>query len=78
MESIHNGIEVKKQKLEDKHPLSQKEMLALIVKCTNFAAVKHKNQKRNNKDQTPYINHPIGKIILLVINIGISSTFNNQ
>lgn len=30
-----------------------------IFKALVFAADKHKNQKRKNKDQTPYINHPI-------------------
>lgn len=32
-----------------------------LIKCINFAAVKHKDQRRNDKEQTPYINHPIGK-----------------
>lgn len=30
------------------------------TKCMNFAAVRHKDQRRHNKDKTPYINHPIG------------------
>ncbi|RZF39063.1 hypothetical protein LSTR_LSTR006600 [Laodelphax striatellus] len=32
----------------------------LLVMCTNFAAEKHKTQRRKNVDKTPYINHPIG------------------
>lgn len=32
----------------------------ILVKSFNFAAVKHKDQRRKDKDQTPYINHPIG------------------
>jgi guanosine-3',5'-bis(diphosphate) 3'-pyrophosphohydrolase len=32
----------------------------LLVKATDFAARKHKKQKRKDKDATPYINHPIG------------------
>jgi len=32
-----------------------------IVKCMNFAAVKHCNQRRKDSQETPYINHPVGK-----------------
>ena len=32
-----------------------------IVKCMNFAALKHCNQRRKNSQQTPYINHPVGE-----------------
>lgn len=39
--------------------------LALILKCVNFAAVKHKNQRRLDVDETPYINHPIGVAYIL-------------
>ena len=31
-----------------------------IVKAADFAARKHKDQRRKNKSETPYINHPIG------------------
>lgn len=34
-----------------------------IIKCCNFAAVKHKDQRRKNLAKTPYINHPIGKYL---------------
>lgn len=37
-----------------------------IIKCVNFAAIKHKNQKRKDHDETPYINHPIGVAYILV------------
>lgn len=30
------------------------------TKCLNFAALKHSTQRRKDKAQTPYINHPIG------------------
>ena len=33
--------------------------LELLVKATEFAAEKHKNQRRKDADKTPYINHPI-------------------
>lgn len=34
--------------------------LKTLVKAYDFAAFKHRNQKRKNAEQTPYINHPIG------------------
>ncbi|XP_021693732.1 guanosine-3',5'-bis(diphosphate) 3'-pyrophosphohydrolase MESH1 isoform X2 [Aedes aegypti] len=35
-------------------------VLTTYTKCINFAAVKHRNQRRLDSDKTPYINHPIG------------------
>lgn len=32
-----------------------------IMRCANFAAVKHKDQRRKDQDKTPYVNHVIGK-----------------
>lgn len=37
--------------------------LALYTKCVDFAARKHRDQRRKDPEQTPYINHPIGIII---------------
>ena len=31
-----------------------------LIKCADFAAVKHKDQRRKDPEKTPYINHPIG------------------
>ena len=31
-----------------------------LVAATDFAARKHKDQRRKDSEQTPYINHPIG------------------
>lgn len=31
-----------------------------IIRCSNFAAIKHKDQRRKDEEKTPYINHPIG------------------
>ena len=31
-----------------------------LIKVADFTAKKHKNQKRKDPEQTPYINHPIG------------------
>ena len=33
---------------------------SVLIKAANFAAIKHKDQRRKDPDQTPYINHPIG------------------
>lgn len=46
---------------------SWEENLPELVECINFAAIKHKNQRRLDKEQTPYINHPIGKKSLEII-----------
>ncbi|KAF5269262.1 hypothetical protein FQR65_LT02563 [Abscondita terminalis] len=37
----------------------------LLIKCINFAAIKHKDQRRLDPDRTPYINHPIGVAYIL-------------
>ncbi|KAM9494318.1 guanosine-3',5'-bis(diphosphate) 3'-pyrophosphohydrolase MESH1 [Clarias gariepinus] len=34
--------------------------LPLLLDTVNFAAEKHRNQRRKDPDATPYINHPIG------------------
>lgn len=33
------------------------------TKCVNFAAIKHKDQRRMDPQKTPYINHPIGSFL---------------
>jgi hypothetical protein len=33
--------------------------IALILRATAFAAEKHRNQRRNDQEASPYINHPI-------------------
>lgn len=38
----------------------QADLIGVLIKCTNFAAIKHKTQKRKDSEKTPYINHPIG------------------
>merc|ERR1712037_1050128 len=44
-----------------KHELKQNmNVLAKLVKATDFAAKKHRNDRRKDADKTPYINHPIG------------------
>lgn len=39
---------------------------AAIVRCAYFSATKHRDQRRKDPEQTPYINHPIGVAYLLV------------
>ena len=34
--------------------------LDALLTATNFAALKHKGQKRKDPEGSPYINHPIG------------------
>ena len=46
--------------------------LKLIFKALDFAADKHKNQKRKGADSTPYINHPIKVAKLLVDDGGVT------
>lgn len=36
----------------------------LLLETVNFAAEKHRNQRRKDIEQTPYINHPIGTNVL--------------
>lgn len=36
--------------------------LGNIIRAANFAAVKHRHQKRKDLEETPYINHPLGTI----------------
>ncbi|XP_052902984.1 guanosine-3',5'-bis(diphosphate) 3'-pyrophosphohydrolase MESH1 [Anopheles moucheti] len=45
--------------------------LKVYTKCVNFAAVKHRNQRRLDADETPYINHPIG-VAYILTEAGIS------
>ncbi|MGH8768874.1 MAG: hypothetical protein ACREVT_11950 [Burkholderiales bacterium] len=40
--------------------MSRRIDLSVIVKAINFAAFKHRNQRRKDADASPYINHPIG------------------
>merc|ERR1712168_917442 len=47
------------------HPIFESDFDCLtemdrLVAATDFAARKHKDQRRKDTDQTPYINHPIG------------------
>jgi hypothetical protein len=58
--------------------MAQGDVLIDLIECVDFAAIKHRNQRRKDSDSTPYINHPIGKVkfpriyMLCVINMKIS------
>ncbi|GMR53997.1 hypothetical protein PMAYCL1PPCAC_24192, partial [Pristionchus mayeri] len=46
-------------------PYSDPSGIALIVKAADFAARRHRSQKRKDHHQTPYINHPVGVAYIL-------------
>lgn len=41
------------------------DQIKLYTKCINFAAIKHRDQRRSDSKETPYINHPIGVAYIL-------------
>ncbi|KAL1140172.1 hypothetical protein AAG570_000104 [Ranatra chinensis] len=43
-----------------------------LIRCINFAAIKHKDQRRKDPESTPYINHPIGVAHILLEEGGVS------
>ncbi|CAL1529063.1 unnamed protein product [Lymnaea stagnalis] len=43
-----------------------------IVRCVNFAAIKHKDQRRKDEAQSPYVNHVIGVAYILTSEAGVS------
>jgi guanosine-3',5'-bis(diphosphate) 3'-pyrophosphohydrolase len=49
--------------------------LKLLIKAMSFAADKHKDQRRKDKEASPYINHPIGLTEILV-NVGNITDIN--
>lgn len=53
-------------------PADVSTVLQVYTKCVNFAAVKHRNQRRKDSDKTPYINHPIGVAHILTAEGGVT------
>jgi (p)ppGpp synthase/HD superfamily hydrolase len=41
--------------------------MADIVIAADYAATKHTNQRRKNAARTPYINHPLGVGMVVVV-----------
>jgi guanosine-3',5'-bis(diphosphate) 3'-pyrophosphohydrolase len=48
------------------------EEIKRYTECMNFAAVKHRDQRRKDPEGTPYINHPIGVANILATEGGIT------
>ena len=46
--------------------------MALIIDAADFAAYKHRNQRRKDIDASPYVNHPIALASLLTNEAGIT------
>lgn len=46
--------------------------IGIILKALEFAASKHSGQKRKDKDESPYINHPITLANILCNEAGIT------
>lgn len=47
---------------------------ASIVRAAQFAAEKHKNQRRKDVDASPYINHPLALASVLAVEGGIDNS----
>lgn len=52
-------------------PDSIKNEMASVVRAAYFAGEKHKDQRRSDKEETPYINHPLELASILVDEGGI-------
>uniref|UniRef100_A0A1B6BZ71 Guanosine-3',5'-bis(diphosphate) 3'-pyrophosphohydrolase MESH1 n=2 Tax=Clastoptera arizonana TaxID=38151 RepID=A0A1B6BZ71_9HEMI len=52
--------------------MSRENEMKTLITCTNFAALKHRNQRRKDEAKTPYINHPIGVANILINEGGIT------
>src|SRR5215470_8910443 len=46
--------------------------VGLVIRAIEFAAQKHRMQRRNDSDASPYINHPIALMHVLCIDGGIT------
>ncbi len=49
-----------------------------ILAAVNFAAIKHKDQRRKDAGKTPYINHPVGVAYLLWKEGGVTDIITLQ
>ena len=48
--------------------------ISLILKALEFAALKHRDQRRKDAESSPYINHPIALASVLVREGGVSDS----
>jgi len=53
--------------------MMEREALNLIVFALDFAAQKHRNQRRKDLEASPYINHPISLLKVLVTEANITN-----
>lgn len=47
-------------------------MVARIIDAVSFAAYAHRNQRRKDRDKTPYINHPLALMRILAVEAGVT------
>ena len=45
---------------EEKTRTEESTLLGRLLEAANFAAIKHRDQRRKDPYKTPYINHPLG------------------
>lgn len=50
------------------------EPVGRVLEAVQFAATKHKDQRRKDPEKTPYINHPIGVAYILWKEGGVYDT----
>ena len=48
--------------------------MSLLIRSLEFAAGKHRMQRRNDEEASPYINHPIALMKVLCIEAGVRHT----
>ena len=41
----------------------EESLIGCLLEAVQFAALKHRDQRRKNPHKTPYINHPIGVVV---------------
>ena len=51
--------------VDNGEPTSEHAIVGRILEAVEFAALKHKSQRRKDPERTPYINHPIGVAYIL-------------
>ena len=50
----------KTRMMDDVSAVGPNNQLLPLLEALNFAAIKHRDQRRKDASKTPYINHPIG------------------